>query len=150
MGSQHSPGRDPGQVGCQSGGHVRERAVAVSFDGLQPSAVTSMDADPNMYPILIPPASNTFTFAITHSLITANPTVLNPLSIIHHSSSMATPDIEVTQLPSRFSRYSIDSPPRFAHLLIQSSDPVLKTTHAIGDTVQFETYPAPCIFLGMK
>ena len=23
-------------------------------------------------------------------------------------------------------------------------------THAIGDTVQFETYPAPCIFLGMK
>ena len=23
-------------------------------------------------------------------------------------------------------------------------------THAIGDQVQFETYPAPCIFLGMK
>ena len=63
---------------------------------------------------------------------------------------MATPDIELTQLPSRFSQYSIDSPPPFAHLLIQSSDPVLKTTHVIGDKVQFETYPAPCIFLGMK
>ena len=23
-------------------------------------------------------------------------------------------------------------------------------THAIGDKVQFETYPAPCIFLGTK
>ena len=63
---------------------------------------------------------------------------------------MATPNIKLTQLPSRFSQYWIDSPPPFAHLLIQSSDPVLKTTHAIGDTVQFETYPAPCIFLGMK
>ena len=63
---------------------------------------------------------------------------------------MATPDIELTQLPSQFSRYSIDSPPCFAHLLIQSSDPVLKTTHVIGNTVQFKTYPAPCIFLGMK
>ena len=111
----------------------------------------SMDADPNTYPILIPPVSNTFYFAITHSLITANPTMLNPSSIIYHSSSMATPDIELTQSPtSQFSQYSIDSPPQFAHLLIQSSDPVLKTTHVIGDTVQFETYPAPCIFLGMK
>ena len=63
---------------------------------------------------------------------------------------MATPDIDLTQLPSRFSRYSENSPPHFTHLLIQSSDPVLKTTHAIGDTVQFETYPAPCIFLGTK
>ena len=63
---------------------------------------------------------------------------------------MATPDIELTQLPSRFSQYSIDFPPPFAHLLIPSSDPALKTTHAIGDTVQFETYPAPCIFLGTK
>ena len=63
---------------------------------------------------------------------------------------MATPDIELTQLPSWFSQYSIDSPPCFAHLLIQSGDPVLKMTHVIGDTVQFETYPAPCISLGMK
>ena len=64
---------------------------------------------------------------------------------------MATPDIELTQLPlSQFSQYSIDPPPCFTHLLIQSSDPVLKMTHAIGDTVQLETYPAPCIFLGMK
>ena len=64
---------------------------------------------------------------------------------------MATPDIKLTQLPtSRFSQYSIDSPPRFTHLSIQSSDPVLQTTHAIGDKVQFETYPAPCIFLGTK
>ena len=64
---------------------------------------------------------------------------------------MATPNIELTQFPmSQFSQYSIDSPPHFAHLLIQSSNPVLKTTHAIGDTVQFETYPAPCIFLGTK
>ena len=64
---------------------------------------------------------------------------------------MATPDIELTQLPlSQFSQYSMDSPPRFAHLLIQSSDPVLKMTHVIGDKVQFETYPAPCTFLGMK
>ena len=63
---------------------------------------------------------------------------------------MATPDIKLTQLPSLFSWYSIDSPPPFAHLLIQSSDPVLKTTHVIGDTVQFETYPAPCIYLGTK
>ena len=23
-------------------------------------------------------------------------------------------------------------------------------THVIGDTVQFKTYPAPCIFLGTK
>ena len=88
---------------------------------------------------------------LTHSLITANPTTLNPSSIIHHSSSMATPNIELTQFPmSQFSQYSIDSPPHFAHLLIQSSDPVHKMTHAIGDTVQFETYPAPCIFLGTK
>ena len=63
---------------------------------------------------------------------------------------MATPDIELTQLSSRFSQYSVDSPPQFTHLLIQSSDPVLKMTYAIGDKVQFETYPAPCIFLGMK
>ena len=64
---------------------------------------------------------------------------------------MATSNIELTQFPtSRFSQYSIDSPPRFAHLLIQSSDPVLKMTHVIGDKVQFETYPAPCIFLGTK
>ena len=63
---------------------------------------------------------------------------------------MATPDIKLTQPPSRFSRYSVDYPPQFAHLLIQSSDPVLKMTHAIGDKVQFETYPAPCIFLRTK
>ena len=63
---------------------------------------------------------------------------------------MATPDIELTQPLSRFSQYSVDSPPHFAHLLIQSSDPVLKMTHGIGDTVQLETYPAPCIFLGTK
>ena len=64
---------------------------------------------------------------------------------------MATPNIELTQFPSSgFSQYSVDSPPCFAHLLIQSSDPVLKMTHVIGDTVQLETYPAPYIFLGMK
>ena len=63
---------------------------------------------------------------------------------------MATPDIKLTQPSSRFSQYSVDYPPKFAHLLIQPSDPVLKMTHAIGDKVQFETYPAPCIFLGMK
>ena len=63
---------------------------------------------------------------------------------------MATPDVELTQPLSQFSWYSVDSPPHFAHLLIQSSDPVLKMTHAIGDKVQFKTYPAPCIFLGMK
>ena len=54
---------------------------------------------------------------------------------------MATPNIKLTQLPSsRFSQYSIDSPPHFSHLLIQSSDPVLKTTHVIGDSVQFKTW----------
>ena len=64
---------------------------------------------------------------------------------------MATPNIKLTQFPmSQFSQYPIDSPPHFTHLLIQSSDPVLKMTHVIGDTVQFETYPAPCIFLGTK
>ena len=64
---------------------------------------------------------------------------------------MATPDIELTQSPiSQFSQNSVDAPPHFAHFLIQSSDPVLKMTDAIGDTVQFETYPAPCIFLGTK
>ena len=63
---------------------------------------------------------------------------------------MATPNIELTQPSSRFSQYSVDYPPKFAHLLIQPSDPVLKMTHAIGDKVQFETYPAPCIFLGTK
>ena len=53
---------------------------------------------------------------------------------------MATPDIKLTQSPtSQFSQYSIDSPPQFAHLLIQSSEPVLKTTHAIGDTVTHKT-----------
>ena len=35
-------------------------------------------------------------------------------------------------------------------LLIQSNDPVLNKTHVIGDTVQFETYPDSCIFLGTK
>ena len=45
-----------------------------------------------------------------HSLITANPTMLNPSSIIHHSSSMATSDIKLTQFPmSQFSQYSVDS-----------------------------------------
>ena len=64
---------------------------------------------------------------------------------------MATPIIELTQSStSWFSQYSLDSPPCFIHLLIQSNEPVLKTTHAIGDIVQSETYPAPCIFLGMK
>ena len=64
---------------------------------------------------------------------------------------MVTPDIELTQYPtSQFSQYSVDSPPWFTHILIQSSDPVLKTTHVIGDTVQFETYPALCIFLGTE
>ena len=64
---------------------------------------------------------------------------------------MATPNIELTQFPSsQFSQYSVDSPPHFAHLLIQSSDPVLKMTHVIGDTVKFKIYPAPYIFLGMK
>ena len=48
---------------------------------------------------------------------------------------MATPDIELTQLPSQFSQYSVDSPPQFARLLIQSSDPVLKMTHVIRDKV---------------
>ena len=92
-----------------------------------------------------------FLLSITHSLITANPTTLNPRSIIHHLSSMATPNIELTQFPtSQFSQYSVDSPSCFTHLLFQSNDPVLKMTHAIGDTVQFETYSAPCIFLGTK
>ena len=64
---------------------------------------------------------------------------------------MATPNIELIQFPmSQFSQYSVDSPPCFTHLLIQSSDPVLQMTHAIGDKVQFKTYPAPCIFLGTK
>ena len=113
--------------------------------------MTSMDADPNMYPILIPSASNTFYFCHHPQPHTANPNMLNPSSIIHHLSSMATPDIKLTQFPtSQFSQYSIDSPPCFAHLLIQSSDPVFKTTHVIGDKVQFKTYPAPCIFLGTK
>ena len=63
---------------------------------------------------------------------------------------MATPDIKLTQPLSQFSQYSVYYPPRFTHLLIQSSDPVLKMTHVIGDKVQFKTYPAPCIFLGTK
>ena len=48
--------------------------------------LTSMDANLSMYPILILPASNTFHFAITHSLITANPTMLNPSFIINGNS----------------------------------------------------------------
>ena len=64
---------------------------------------------------------------------------------------MATSSIEITQFPmSWFSQYSVDSPPPFTHPLIQSNDPVLKMTHATGDIAQFETYPAPCIFLGTK
>ena len=51
---------------------------------------------------------------------------------------MATPDIELTEFPmSWFSQYSVDSPPHFAHLLIQLNDLALKMTHAIGDKVQF-------------
>ena len=42
-----------------------------------------MDADPNMYPILILPASNTFHFAITHSLITAVNTQTQTYTQIH-------------------------------------------------------------------
>ena len=53
---------------------------------------------------------------------------------------MATPDIELTQFPmSQFSQYSVDSPSPFTPLLIQSNDPVLKITHAIGDTVTHKT-----------
>ena len=59
----------------------------------------SMDADPNTYPILILPASNTFYFAITHSLITVNPTMLNPSSIIHH------PSVMIHTFPSLYSLY---------------------------------------------
>ena len=74
-------------------GYVRVE-VSVEFievdcvvSGLSPGNVafgvlTSMDADPNTYPILILPASNTFYFTITHSLIIANPTMLNPSSIM--------------------------------------------------------------------
>ena len=106
----------------------------------------SMDSNPNMYPILIPPASNILYFC-HHPTASSQPTptTFNP------SSSMATSNIELTQFPkSQFSWDSEDSPPCFAHLLFQLNDPVHKMTHAIGDTVQFETYPDPCIFLGMK
>ena len=100
-----------------------------------PKACTlmSMDANPHMYPILIPPASNTFYFCHHPQPHHSQPYHAQSSSIIHHSSSMATPDIKLTQSPSSwFSRYSVDSPPHFAHCLIQSSDPVLKITHAIG------------------
>ena len=97
--------------------------------------------------------SNSNSASIKHLSLLPSPTASSQPTLprsIHHSSSMATPNIELTQLPSWFSRYSIDSPPPFAHLLIQSSDPVLKMTHVIGDKVQFETNPAPCIFLVTK
>jgi hypothetical protein len=98
--------------------------------------------------------SNSNSASVKTSFTLPSPTASTQPSLprsIHHPSSMATSDIELTQVPtSRFSRYSVDFPPPFAHLLIQSSDPVLNTTHAIGDKVEFETYPSPCIFLGTK
>ena len=96
-------------------------------------AVMSMDADLNMYPILIPPASNTFHFCHHPQPHHSQPYYAQ--SIIHHSSSMAIPDIELTQPSSQFSQYSVDSHSPFAHLLIQSSDPALKMTHAIGGSL---------------
>ena len=35
MGSQCSPGQDPGQAGCQSGGCIGERVAAVLVSDLQ-------------------------------------------------------------------------------------------------------------------
>ena len=43
----------------QEGSECTQRKIE---ETVQYWAVTSMDADPNMYPILIPPASNTFHF----------------------------------------------------------------------------------------
>ena len=111
----------------------------------------SMDADPNTYPILILPVSNTFYFC--HHPQPHHSQPYHAQSIIHHPSFIINGN-------SRYWAYSITivlifpifnrPPPCFSHLLIQSSDPVLKMTHAIGDTVQFKTYPTPCIFLGTK
>ena len=47
-------------------------------------AVTSMDADPNMYPILIPPASNTFYFC--HHPQPDHSQPYHTQSIIYHPS----------------------------------------------------------------
>ena len=109
----------------------------------------SMDANPSMYPILIPPASHTFYFCYHPQPHHSQP--YHAQSIIYHSSFIINGNFwyQAYSITILIFQYSIDSPPRFAHLLIQSSDPVLKMTHVI-DTVQFETYPAPCIFLGMK
>ena len=122
----------------------RTRAPPSKWDGdkhgCQSQHVSNSNSTSIKHPLLLP--------SLTAS---SPPTTLNPLSIIYHSSSMANPNIELTQFPmSQFSQYSIESPSPFAYLLIQSNDPVLKTTHVIGDIVQFKTYPAPCIFLGTK
>ena len=55
----------------------------------------SMDADLNMYPILILPASNILYFCYHPTASSQpNPTTFNP-----SSSSMATSDIKLTQFP---------------------------------------------------
>ena len=63
--------------------HLHGMWLSVAIGVCLQWVLMSMDADPNTYPILILPASNTFYFAITHSLITVNPTMLNPSSIIY-------------------------------------------------------------------
>ena len=99
------------------------------------SAVTSMDADPNMYPILIPPASNTFYFC--HHPQPHHSQTYHAQSIIYHPSFIINGNSPYQAYSITVSIFLIFSrlPSQFAHLLIQSSDPVLKTTHGIGDTV---------------
>ena len=87
-----------------------------------------------------------FTFAIIPQPPHCQPL---PHSIHHHhqwqllrSSLLNSPSLDFPQTQK--------TPPHFTHLLIQSNDPVLNKTHVIGDTVQFETYPDSCIFLGTK
>ena len=97
-----------------------------------------MDADLNTYSILILPASNILYFC-HHPTASSWPI---PTTFHPSSSTMATSDIKLTQFPkSQFSSDSKDILPHFAHLLSQSNDPVLKMTHAIGDTVQFTMHP---------
>ena len=118
---------------------------------LREGRVMSMDAKPNMYPILILPASNTFYFC--HHLQPQNSQPYHTQSIIYHPSFIIDGN-------SQYRAYSIphisifpifNRPPSpLCPPLNLSSDPVLKMTHAIRDIVQFKTYPTPCIFLGTK
>ena len=111
----------------------------------------SMDANADMYPILILPASNTFYFCHHPQPHHSQPyhtqsIIYHPSFIINGNSRYQAYSIPIVSIFSVFSRL----PSPLCPPLNSVKWSVLKMTHVIGDKVQFKTYPAPCIFLGMK